>query len=438
MPFNGDAALTVTNASAPDGRLVLITFQLATDPSFATPIATETIPQAPGAHTTCHIEASLSGSPVGTTLYWRARPGSSESIGAWTAPMRLTIGERQDAPDVLFAEPPTLLSPADGSLQNRQPALVARAGSHSSGPTELRFYLSTTPSFSATPKCQTWLGNYGVEGRCQLSRLAPGTYYWRVETTTTRAGSSQANGVRSAPSATRSFRVEAGDIQPPQFEAPVSGALEHPRPTIRIANSTRSGTVGPLSYRFDVAPDTLFASSSAAISATVPEGAGSTSWTLPADLMVGVPYEVRVTAVDAANGFESEPSEGRYFTVVSRSNTLLTLTLETRCSTADIPAASTMPIGSLPFVATTADTMAIRLDALSPTGQMTGVIEGKVSRPSQKLIGNSSGTLPLSTIATVGPAGELTGTFDGSVFHATSTYPAECAGTGYRWTLRRR
>jgi hypothetical protein len=159
VPFNGDAALTVTNASAPDGRLVLITFQLATDPSFATPIATETIPQTPGSRTTCHIEASLSGSPVGTTLYWRARPGSSESIGAWTVPVRFAIGERQDAPDVLFADPPTLLSPADGSLQNRQPALVARAGSHSSGPTELRFYLSTTPSFSATPKCQTWLGN---------------------------------------------------------------------------------------------------------------------------------------------------------------------------------------------------------------------------------------------------------------------------------------
>ena len=69
-----------------------------------------------------------------------------------------------------------------------------------------------------------------------------------------------------------------------------------------------------------------------------------------------------------------------------------------------------MPIGSLPFVATTAGNMAIRLDAISPTGQMTGVIEGKVSRPSQKLIGNSSGTLPLPTIATVGPAGELTGT----------------------------
>ena len=103
------------------------------------------------------------------------------------------------------------------------------------------------------------------------------------------------------------------------FQLPVTSGSQ--RQTLVVTNSTRTGAVGALSYRFELATSPSF--SPVAASGTVAEGAGTTSFAPGADLTLDTTYYWRVQAVDPARESTSAFSATRSFT------TILTIDLRT-------------------------------------------------------------------------------------------------------------
>jgi hypothetical protein len=90
----------------------------------------------------------------------------------------------------------------------------------------------------------------------------------------------------------------------PVIVAPLSAAQTVGSPTFIVTNVTRSGPVGPITYRFDIADNAAFFPIT--LSATVPEGAnGQTTFVPPSDLAANKTFFWRVTANDANDAVAS-------------------------------------------------------------------------------------------------------------------------------------
>lgn len=143
-----------------------------------------------------------------------------------------------------------------------------------------------------------------------LDVLPPGRdYFWHVSTTA-------ADTVGAFTSALKFTIGPAVVIQAPASPVPASGTTGAAlRPVLTVANAARTGPAGSLTYTFDVSTTSTFSNS--VVSATVAEGASSTSFALTADLAVSSTFFWRVQVTDALNRVTSPFSPTWTFTTVN-------------------------------------------------------------------------------------------------------------------------
>ena len=200
---------------------------------------------------------------------------------------------------------PRPVSPAAGvTIANlAQPVTlsVANAIVTKSGGTTYTFEVATDAGFTA--KVQTKDGvteGSGGQTSVKLDALtAAKDYYWHARAT--------AGGTTGVFSATSKFTVgPAIALSAPVPIAPINGAATGSRPTLRATNTTRTGPAGAISYRFEIATVSTFASIFA--TATVAEGVNETGFTPTSDLAANATFFWRVTAIDSANNISSPAS----------------------------------------------------------------------------------------------------------------------------------
>lgn len=147
----------------------------------------------------------------------------------------------------------------------------------------------------------------GSNGQTSLTidRLGAGAdYYWRA--------GAEGGGTVGLFSSGRLFTIgQAIVINAATPVSPVSNLQTNARPTLTVTNATRSGPVGALTYRFEVATNAGF--SPVILAASVAEGASRTSFTPTSDLPAETALFWRVTVSDQANGVTGPVSAAASF-----------------------------------------------------------------------------------------------------------------------------
>ena len=205
---------------------------------------------------------------------------------------------------------PRPLAPANNAqIRNvDQPVtlVVRNAISTKSGVT-YTFEVATDSAFAAKVQTKDAVVE-GTNGQTtvRLDALAPATdYYWHA-----RATSSGTTGVFGA-----AYKFTVGPaitINAPVPIAPLTGTQTSQRPALRVANVTRTGPAGAITYRFEIAAASTFSSLIAV--GTNTEGVNETGFVPTTDLPVDTTLFWRATAIDAASGVTSAPSQFQSFT----------------------------------------------------------------------------------------------------------------------------
>ena len=207
---------------------------------------------------------------------------------------------------------PRLLTPAMGAeiANASQPITltVQNATSTGSSPLTYTFEVATDGQFSNKVFSKDGVAaDAGGQTSLQISTLpAAKGYYWHA-----RAQQGSATGLFTP---AVNFAVgPAIVIQPPRLASPGVGAtVTGSRPTLTVTDSTATGPVGTVFYRFDVSTSASFDTILA--TGTVQQQAGQTSYTLSQDLATGQTYYWRVVATDPADGVSSAYSSVGSFT----------------------------------------------------------------------------------------------------------------------------
>ena len=194
---------------------------------------------------------------------------------------------------------PRALSPAAGATIRNvdQPVTltVANAVLTQSAAATYTFEVSTDSSFASKTYAKSGVPA-GAAGQTSLTidKIAAGTKYFGHA----RAEGGGTTGPFSA--------ARAMTIGPPividsaTLVSPISNAGTNARPSFTVTNATRSGPIGALTYKVEIATNSAF--SPVLVTGTVNEGAGRTTFTPPADLPAETSMFWRVTVSDAANG----------------------------------------------------------------------------------------------------------------------------------------
>lgn len=208
---------------------------------------------------------------------------------------------------------PALLAPANGSqiANAKQPVTLTVNNafvSDSSSAAVYTFEVATDSGFVG--KVQTATASPGTGGQTSvvLGTLVSGqSYFWHV-----RATAGGTVGTFSAPG-TFSIGPLLG-LAAPVVVAPLNGATPTGWPTFVISDSTRTGPVGQITYRFDVSTTSTFAS--LVVSGTVTETNGQTSFTpsYTTPVPAGVQLFWRATAIDTSDSVTSASSTTQAFT----------------------------------------------------------------------------------------------------------------------------
>ena len=140
----------------------------------------------------------------------------------------------------------------------------------------------------------------------RLDLLAPARdYWWHV-----RASSGGTTGVFGP-----AFKFTVGPaitISTPVPIAPLNGNTTPERPALRVANVSRTGPAGVITYKFDVSTAATFAS--ILVTGTVGEGINETGFIPANDLPTDTVLFWRASAIDAANNVSSAFSAVQSFT----------------------------------------------------------------------------------------------------------------------------
>ena len=200
------------------------------------------------------------------------------------------------------------VSPANGATiaNDAQPVTLTISNATASASAVYTFEVATDGAFVAKVLTQDVPEGSG-QTSLKLDVLpSDRTYYWRV-----RATAGDTVGAFSTPV---TFSIgPAVTIQPPVPVMPVSGGTTAtPRPTLAVQNSTHSGPVGSLVYRFEIATDAGF--SGIVQSGTVAEAPMQTSFNPPTTLAANTQYYWHARATDTANNVSSAFSEAWTFT----------------------------------------------------------------------------------------------------------------------------
>ena len=205
---------------------------------------------------------------------------------------------------------PVLTTPTNGAQipnQGQPVTLVVLNASGSAAGTTYTFEVATDIGF--TTKVQTRDGvSAGITGQtsAQLDALpAQKDYYWRA-----RAQAAGATGTFSDP-----FKFTIGGaitLGAPLPIAPLTNAETGSRPALRVSNVSRTGSTGPISYRFEIAGDSGFLSP--IVIGTNSEGLNETGFIPTNDLPTRVRLFWRAFAIDAANAVIGPSSTVQSFT----------------------------------------------------------------------------------------------------------------------------
>jgi hypothetical protein len=194
--------------------------------------------------------------------------------------------------------PRPLLPAAGASIRNVDQPLtlvVANAVLTQGAAATYTFEVSTDASFSSKAYSKTGVAA-GSSGQTSLTidKIAAGTsYFWHAR--------AEGGGTTGPFSAARAFSIgPAIVIDSATLVSPISGTGTGARPTFTVTNATRSGPIGALTYKFEIATNSAF--SPALITGTVNEGTNRTTFTPPVDLPAETTLFWRVTVSDAANG----------------------------------------------------------------------------------------------------------------------------------------
>jgi hypothetical protein len=205
---------------------------------------------------------------------------------------------------------PQLLTPANGSLvanQTQPVTLVVQNAAGSKAGTTYTFEVAADLAF--TNKVQTKDGIVeGSGGQTSVkldALLAAKDYFWRAR--------AQAPGAAGSFSDLFKFTVgPAISLAAPTPIGPLSNVETTPRPALRVTNAARSGSAGAISYKFEIARDSGFAS--VVVTGSNTEGVNETGFIPTSDLPTRTPLFWRATAIDAANAITSAPSAVQSFT----------------------------------------------------------------------------------------------------------------------------
>ncbi len=169
------------------------------------------------------------------------------------------------------------------------------------GTTTYTFEVSTDANFNAKTQTKSAIAE-GASGQTsvKLDQLAGAAdYYWHA-----KASSGGTEGVYGA-----TYKFTVGPpivVNAPAPVTPASGAATGSLPTFTVANAQKSGPVGPITYKFEIASSPAF--SPILVSATVNESPGSTRYVAQTELPGETTLYWRVTATDALNGISSPVS----------------------------------------------------------------------------------------------------------------------------------
>jgi hypothetical protein len=194
--------------------------------------------------------------------------------------------------------PRPVLPAAGASIRNvDQPVtlVVANAVLTQGAAATYTFEVSADASFSSKAYSKTGVAA-GSSGQTSLTidKIGAGTsYFWHAR--------AEGGGTTGPFSAARAFTIgPAIVIDSATLLSPISGAGTGARPTFTVTNATRSGPIGALTYKFEIATSNAF--SPVLVTGTVNEGASRTTFTPPSDLPAEAPLFWRVTVSDVANG----------------------------------------------------------------------------------------------------------------------------------------
>jgi len=216
------------------------------------------------------------------------------------------------APATVTIVAPLLVTPANGAQISNQAqpiTLVVQNAVASKPGTTYTFEVASDAAF--TDKVQTRDGvAEGTTGQTsvRLDALPPAKdYYWHA-----RAQAPGATGVFSD-----MFKFTIGvaiTVAAPAPIGPLTNAETTPRPALRVTNASRSGPAGAITYKFEIARDSAFAS--IIVTGTNTEGINETGFIPTSDLPTRVPLFWRAMAMDALNGITSLPSAVQSFTAL--------------------------------------------------------------------------------------------------------------------------
>ncbi len=194
---------------------------------------------------------------------------------------------------------PRPLSPAAGaSIRNvDQPVtlVVGNAVLTQGAVATYTFEVSTDAAFGSKAYSKSGVAA-GASGQTSVTidRIPAGTsYFWRAR--------AEGGGTAGPYSAARAFTIgPAIVIDTATLVSPIGNAATAARPTFTVTNAGRSGPVGALTYKFEIAGSAAF--NPVLVSGTVNEGSSRTSFTPSTDLPAETSLFWRVTVNDAANG----------------------------------------------------------------------------------------------------------------------------------------
>jgi len=208
---------------------------------------------------------------------------------------------------------PRAISPgSDVVIKNSdQPVtlVIQNAVSTQSSATTYTFEVATDSGFASKVQSKDGVAQgSGGQTAVKLDVLTPGRdYYWHA-----RAAGGGTTGVFGT-----TYKFSIGPsvaIDPPVPVGPLSGSVSAGWPAFTVQNSSRSGPVGPLTYRFDISTNANF--NPITVSGTVAEGSGGRTTFVPTTNQPAAQTTLfwRAVAVDQLNNVTSPASTAISFT----------------------------------------------------------------------------------------------------------------------------
>jgi hypothetical protein len=233
---------------------------------------------------------------------------ASPSPSQPTDPSAPTAGGQNSTASIVAPRP---LSPGNNAaIRNAdQPLTLVAQNALVTGSASVTYTFEVAGDAAFASRVQTFddvAEGAGGQTSRRLDQLAPARdYWWHV-----RATSGGTTGVFGP-----AFKFTIGPaitVSTPNPIAPLNGTTTPLRPALRVANVTRTGPAGVITYKFDISTTNTF--SSLLVTGTVGEGINETGFIPANDLPADTVLFWRASALDAANGIATPFSAAQSFT----------------------------------------------------------------------------------------------------------------------------